>query len=338
MRPETSASGSSVSEEIVCFGASGSAKRGGKAHALDAEARIDRFDLVAQEPCQPLYLAHRQGRADADGLDAVADAMKQKVETPRAKSFGLEGLTELGDELGRVPCDCLRRADRLREDTADLNEIRRANRINRFTEASHGLIEAAAEFGTEAQDKRRAGFCREFADALKIEDGQVLHHGFGQAQGGDGQVEDGRRTFSRRNDDGGPDAIAGKGMGGAPAIGERGPRGDARCGELVDHPLQHGVFPAMKMGGAGCVDHQPVRRIGRDDRRVAPQRPEREPVEGSRVGRRVRVLDDQARHNSLRRGRRHANAQACPLRCRIRGQHHAPPSLTADQDERRLSR
>ena len=55
------------------------------------------------------------------------------------------------------------------------------------------------------------------------------------------------------------------------------PDAASRC----DHRLQHGVFAAMEMGGAGRVDHQSVRRIGRDDRRIA-QRPEREPFERSR--------------------------------------------------------
>ncbi len=71
-------------------------ERGGKAHDLDAEARIDRFDLVAQEPCQTLHVAHRQGRADANGLDAVVDAMKEKIETPRAKSLWPRGPHKAG--------------------------------------------------------------------------------------------------------------------------------------------------------------------------------------------------------------------------------------------------
>jgi hypothetical protein len=91
-------------------------------------------------------------------------------------------------------------------------------------------------------------------------------------------------------------------MGGAPGVGDRRPRGDARCGKSLDHPLHHGVFPAMEMGGAGRVDHQSVSCIGRDDRRIMLQRPEREPVEGSRVGRWLRVLDEQARHQRLRLG------------------------------------
>src|SRR5580692_11150370 len=106
MRPQTSASGSSVSEEIVCFGASGSAsvaarrmismpKPGSMVSILSQRSLVRRF-------------------------------------TSRTESFGLEGLTELGDELADVTGNCLGGADRLREDTADLDEIRRPNRINRL--------------------------------------------------------------------------------------------------------------------------------------------------------------------------------------------------------------
>ena len=88
---------------------------------------------------------------------------------------------------------------------------------------------------------------------------------------------------------GGPRRSAGKGMGGAPAVGDRRPRRDARGGEPFDHPFQHGVFPTMQMGGAGHVDDESVRRIGGGDRRVTLERPEREPVEGFRVGGRIGV-------------------------------------------------
>jgi len=46
-------------------------------------------------------------------------------------------------------------------------------------------------------------------------------------------------------------------MGGTPAVGDRRPRRDARCGKPYDHPFQHGVFPAMKMSGTSHVDHNP---------------------------------------------------------------------------------
>src|SRR3984893_8800807 len=99
---------------------------------------------------------HRQRRPDADGLDAVVDPVKEQIEAPRAETLGLECFAELANELVCIAGNGLRRADRLGEAAADLDEVRRANRINRLAEASHGLIEAAAKIGTEAQDKRRS--------------------------------------------------------------------------------------------------------------------------------------------------------------------------------------
>jgi hypothetical protein len=80
------------------------------------------------------------------------------------------------------PGNGFRRADRLGEDAAGLDEAWRANRVNWLAEAAHGLIETAAEFGADTQGERRAGFCRQLADAFEAEDVKILHHSFGQAQ------------------------------------------------------------------------------------------------------------------------------------------------------------
>ena len=53
-------------------------ERGGKGHDLDAEAGIDGFDLVAEQPRQTLHVAHRQRRSDPDRLDAVVDPVKEQ--------------------------------------------------------------------------------------------------------------------------------------------------------------------------------------------------------------------------------------------------------------------
>jgi hypothetical protein len=50
---------------------------------------------------------------------------------------------------------------------------------------------------------------------------------------------------------------------------------------------------------AGHLDHLPVRRIGDDDRCVTLEGPKSEPVESSRVGRRLRIPHDESRHKRL---------------------------------------
>ena len=100
--------------------------------SLDAEAGVDGLDLVAEEPGQTLPIAHRPRRADADGLDAVVDPVKKQIEPPRAEALCLQRLAELAGELAGITGECLRRADRLGKDAAHLDEVGRANRINRL--------------------------------------------------------------------------------------------------------------------------------------------------------------------------------------------------------------
>ena len=95
-------------------------------------------------------------------------------------------------------------------------------------------------------------------------------------------------------------------MGAAPAIGERSARGDAGGGKSLDHPRNHRIFTPVEMSGAGRVDDQSIRRIRRDDRRIALQRPDRQAFERLRVGLRLRVHDDEVGHQRLRLGRHHA--------------------------------
>lgn len=47
----------------------------------------------------------------------------------------------------------------------------------------------------------------------------------------------------------------------------------------------------MQVIGAGGVDDDPVRRIGRDDRRETLQHPHRQPFKRGGIGGRIRVLD-----------------------------------------------
>ena len=100
---------------------------------------------------------------------------------------------------------------------------------------------------------------------------------------------------------------------------------------LIEHK-QSLMLDTLPLALFGCE------YFGYIDRRVTLEGPESEPVEGSCVGGRLHISDDEPRHQSLRLGRKHAGAQARALRGRVQGQDHPPPPLTASQDERRLSR
>ncbi len=122
-----------------------------------------------------------------------------------------------------------------------------------------------------------------------------------------------------------------------PAIGERCARGKTGRGEPFDHRRDHGFLTAMEVGHSAGIDHHSVRRIGCHDRGVTLEHPQRQLVERRGIGLQVRIPDDETRNQNLRLGHRHAGVEAGPLRGRIRSQHHPPPSLASDQDERRFS-
>src|SRR3546814_19120154 len=54
-------------------------ERRGESENLDAESGFDGLDLVAEKPRQAFDVAHGQGRADADSLRDVDDAVTEQV-------------------------------------------------------------------------------------------------------------------------------------------------------------------------------------------------------------------------------------------------------------------
>ena len=179
--------------------------------------------------------------------------MRSSRRAPRP--FRSSASQSCADELADIARDGFRRADRLGEGATNLDELRRPNGIDRLAEPSQGLVEAAAEFGTEAQRERRAGLCRQFPDALKTEDAKAVDDILRQAEGGDRQIENRPGALARRDDEDRTRGKTRKRMGGAPAVGERGAGGDARrCRAARPYRLDHGVFAAMQMRRAGNVD------------------------------------------------------------------------------------
>jgi hypothetical protein len=206
------------------------------------------------------------------------------IEALCAESPGLQFLAEQNDKLGSIARDGFRCGDRLREDAAHLDKVGRTHGIDRLADPAQGLIEATANLGAKAQRQRRAWLVRQFADAIEAENEKALQHFLRQSKGCDGQIENGGRACSLRDDGNGPRDITGKRMGGAPAVGERGAPGKAGRREPVDHGFDHGFFTAMQMVRASRIDHQPVRRVGRDHGCVQPKGPQRQPVEGFGIG------------------------------------------------------
>ncbi len=123
------------------------------------------------------------------------------------------------------------------------------------------------------------------------------------------------------------------------AIGGRSgdPGADSDRGEFADHFSEHGFFAAEEMGDAGDVQHQPV-GVRCDDGRKMPLHPDGEFFKRDAVGVGIGVHDDKVGDEGLRFAGGYAGSETFAPRRLVGGQHHAPPSLMADKDERRIKR
>jgi len=257
-----------------------------------------------------------------------------EVEPASAQAAGLETLAELADELGDIPGYGFGCGDGLGEGAAHFDEIDRPDRLNRLGGLAEGLIDAAADFGAEAQGERRPRLREKVADHIETE----------RPQGGDGRRGDAQRRERQRLHYGCAVSvrcdlrgIAGQSVRSAPCVGDRAPSRNPGHGKPADEAVQHRTFAAMEVISASRVDDDPVRRIGSDDGSVSEE-PGREPVERLGVACRVGVLHDEAGRQDLHLGDGHADAQARSVGGGVSRQHHPPVPVAANQDERRLSR
>ena len=276
----------------ACFGASGSATVA--ASVMISMPKPGSMVSILSQSSRVMRLASRSGRPvpTRTRLGAVVDAMADEIEPARAEALQLQRVAELGGELADVAGDGLRRADRLGEGAADLDQP--SGRIGSIGSAmpADGLVEAAAELGAEAQRQRRARLRQQLADAVEAEHAETIDQLGRKPQRRDRQAADIGRGASRLGDVARPGAEARQGVGRAPGVGDGGAGAKADAGELVDQGRKHGGLAAMQMIGAGGVDDDPVGRIGRDDRREALQHPERQPLQRLGVGGGIGVLDD----------------------------------------------
>jgi hypothetical protein len=90
IRPERSAVPPLAPRASSCWRGQGLGARRGQQHLLDPKARIDVFQLLAEELGQPLGVARRGGHADAGGLDAIVDPEEPGVQAPGAEAGRLQ--------------------------------------------------------------------------------------------------------------------------------------------------------------------------------------------------------------------------------------------------------
>ena len=323
---------------MICLADAAARRASRRAASLDAETRIDGFDLVAQKPGQAFHVPNRHCGADADRLDAVVDAMEQKVEPACAKPFASEFARTERRPACRYSGRWSRRRRSARRKAAtstisggrigSIGSLSAPNAWSRRRPSSGPKRSVSGARGVPAKSAMRSKPSRRRPSTMPAS----------KPKRRDRQMAGSHAHLARPADKGRPRRKARQGMGCAPGLGDRGARGEAGRAKALHHVGKHRRLAAMQMVGAGGVDNQAVGRIGGDDRRVArsAQSASRSSAAASPSGSASRTM--QIPDQRLRLARRHADAQASGTRRRIGGQHDTPLPVTADQDERRLRR
>ena len=180
-------------------------------------------------------------------VDTVADEIKQ----PCAEALALQALAELGGELADVARDRFRRADRLGEGAAHLDQSLRTDRLDRFGGMAGRLVKSTAELRTEAEREGRARLRQQVADVLEAELPEAANHIGREAQGGDRKGSDIALGLARLGHVAGPRAEAREGMGRAPAVSDGGAGAKTDAAELLEQRGKHRSFIAIQVIRAG---------------------------------------------------------------------------------------
>src|SRR3546814_20561292 len=96
---------------------------------------------VCSSDLQAFDVAHGQGRADADSLRDVVDAVTEQVEATHAQAPLFERYAELDHQLADIAGDGFGRADRLGKAAANLDQILGPDRIDEFGREDQRLVE-----------------------------------------------------------------------------------------------------------------------------------------------------------------------------------------------------
>ncbi|MNL01675.1 hypothetical protein D3C87_1221510 [compost metagenome] len=264
--------------------------------------------------------------------------MQHKIDATCAKATLFQRDAKLSNQLLHIAGNCLRRRDRLGKGAAHLHQFGNAHRLDRFASLAKSLSEPPDHFRAETQGQRRPWSLGKFAYGAKTEHLQSGNDTLLQPERRHRQPADRRPLPARRYDADLLTAKPGKRMGRPPAIGNSSAGGEA-CGmQAVDHAAQHQRLIAVQMVRTCRIQHQPIRRICGDDRGIDTQEMKSELLQGAGIRRRIQILDNETRHQSLRLADGCTGPDAHRLCCLVQCQHEAAASLTADHDQRLFNR
>jgi hypothetical protein len=159
---------------------------------LDAEARIDGVQLLAQQLAQVAGVAHRQRGAHRDLRHDAIDTEEPGGEAlaafvllrqPQAQPFG---------KPREGTCEVLRRTDRFDERQTFMPFDRRTRPIDGFLHLAECLIQPQHRQGAEASSDLRAWNTQQVPHRAQAEPAQSGHRAGIEPQAGDGQIGQGR--------------------------------------------------------------------------------------------------------------------------------------------------
>ena len=310
----------------------------GETHHVEAEAGIaglsDHGQAVGKQVRDADRIAHRCAGTDLDAVDLVVGAEQRDLQKSRAVLAPLHGGAKLGGEPHDGAEHVAFKADRIGESLLGHIGRHRPSRRDRLVFPPERLIEAADKDFAEPGGERCARQVNDIGDALEAELGERLD-GFGRKpQGRHRQRHEGVANPARRHQ--GRAAEMRDREGAADRIGDGGAGVQTLGGEARKDVAAHGGFPTEQMGTAGDVEHEAVRCIEADQRRVTVA-PVGDGVDEAPIRFLVGLGDRKRRIHGARVGERHAEPQAETLRGVVHG-HDAQRALDQAGDDQRLTR
>ncbi len=190
----------------VCAGAKRLGHERGKRHEVDAEAHVERLDLVLDEAQEMLGLARGGAQACLDHGRGAVGAGDPKREAPAAAACARKLGAKRAREMVEAGQDALMGDERLREGKPRHEVGRGKQRDARLFAAAERLIEATEHglrrfLGMEPPLETRARQSVKLADALKPEPLQQRHDLGLEPQGLDGKGRERGLDLSVRDDD-----------------------------------------------------------------------------------------------------------------------------------------
>ena len=298
--------------------------RHGEAHQIIAEAGIERIiergDAFIEQAQQHGAIALRFGGFHRDLRNMAIGTVQRQREQPATDPARahLDGAAQ--QQLLQRGAHRIGGGDRLGEALLGDDLGHRQTWIKRLRRGLGQRIERGQQRLAKTGGDSGAGQLRHLTHTLQPGPAQRNLHRFLIRQGGQRQINKARL------------AEAGQRHRGGRRGGQRVAGGKAEPVQPRQHVGDQAGLPAEQMGTASDVDHQAVRRLGRDHGGPAGGTI-RQPTKAGRITRRIMRLHPHARQNGARIGQRQTGVQALCRRRRATSADDLAATIIGHQDE-----